>query len=105
MCIRDRRYINLVFASARRQVSDAHLAEDVTQLVFVRLARSARKLRPDSVLAGWLHADTGLTALQVMRRERRRQRREEQVINEQSDEQLWHSVSPLIDEALDHLAT
>jgi RNA polymerase sigma factor (sigma-70 family) len=98
------RYINLVFAAARRQVQDAHLAEDVTQLVFVRLARNARRLRPDSVLAGWLHADTRLTALQVLRQERRRRAREGEMIKQPSDEQLWKSVSPLIDEALDRLA-
>jgi RNA polymerase sigma factor (sigma-70 family) len=48
-----RRYVNLVHGSATRQLIDHHLADDVTQAVFIVLARKAGKIRGD-YLAGWL---------------------------------------------------
>lgn len=48
-----RRNGGLVFAAARRQTGDHHLAEDVTQAVFLLLSRKARQLQGRPV-AGWL---------------------------------------------------
>jgi len=48
-----RRRIDFVYATALRQVGgDAHLAQDVTQSVFLALARSARSLARRQVLTG-----------------------------------------------------
>jgi RNA polymerase sigma factor (sigma-70 family) len=69
------RYGGLVFASARRQVGpDA--AEDVTQAVFLVLAKKAPALRRDVILSSWLFRTTGFAVAQFRRREARRARRE-----------------------------
>ena len=39
------RYVDVVWASARRQLRDAHAADDVTQAVFILLAQKAESIR------------------------------------------------------------
>jgi len=71
------RHIDLVYSAALRVAGgDSHLAEDVTQMVFIDLARKARFLSRDVVLAGWLYQHTWFTAAKTVRAERRRQIRE-----------------------------
>jgi RNA polymerase sigma factor (sigma-70 family) len=50
-----RLHVGMVYSVCRRQLGDAHWAEDVTQAVFVLLARKAEKLAEDVVLGGWLY--------------------------------------------------
>lgn len=53
------RKVGLVFAAALRQMGgEAHLAQDVTQAVFIALAANAARLKRHAVLAGWLHTTT-----------------------------------------------
>src|SRR6478609_578213 len=74
-----KRYVDLVHSAALRQVGgDAHLAHDVTQSVFVDLARKARSLSGRTVLAGWLYTSTHFAAAKVVRTEQRWRTREQE---------------------------
>src|SRR5437667_12684502 len=72
-----RLHIDMVYSVARRQVRDAHLAEDVTQRVFVLLAQKAATLRREVLLGGWLYNTARLAAADTQRAEFRRLRHEQ----------------------------
>src|SRR3989449_9370745 len=65
------RHVHLVYATALRQVGDAGLAEEITQNVFVALARKAPRLARLETLAGWLHRTSILEAKARIRSELR----------------------------------
>jgi RNA polymerase sigma factor (sigma-70 family) len=101
------RHINLVYSVALRCVCDPHLAEEVSQAVFVILARKAAQLRHDKALSSWLFQTTRLTANNFVRGETRRHRREQEahmqsVLNE-SGAGIWPGIAPLLDDAVGEL--
>src|ERR1017187_6454665 len=49
------RYVNLVYSTALRHTSNPHHAEEVTQAVFIILARKAGSISSKVVLTGWLY--------------------------------------------------
>jgi len=104
------RYVNFVYSTAVRLVDgDGHLAEDVTQTVFVHLARNAHRLTGDLMLGGWLHRDTCNVASKIMRGQHRRQARERQAaemnaLQDHSEENLAR-IAPVLDDAINHLGS
>jgi RNA polymerase sigma factor (sigma-70 family) len=67
--------LDLVYSIALRQVRDPHLAEDVTQNVFLIAARKASSIPPHRA-AAWLVKATRYAALAALRSQRRRSRHE-----------------------------
>src|SRR3954471_22933079 len=106
-------YIDLVYSAARRQVRDAHLAEDVTQAVFIVLAQKAKSIPRDRPLSAWLLKTTSYTAANARRLRSRRQDYErkaaemaaemERANQGETKETGWEELTPLLDEGLHRL--
>ena len=101
------RHINLVYSTALRSVGSAHAAEEISQAVFIILARKAKSLGAKTILAGWLHQTTRLTAANFLRGEIRRQKREQEAYMQSTlnepDANVWPQIAPLLDDALGKL--
>jgi len=100
-----RRHVNLVYSAALRHTGIAAQAEEITQAVFVILARKAASLREGLVLDAWLFETTRLTTLSFLRGERRRQFREQEaymqsVLQESTPDPVWPQLAPLLDDAV-----
>jgi len=103
-------HLSLVYSAALRQVRDRHLAEDVTQSVFLVLARKAKGLRPGASLAAWLLVTTRYLALDALDARARRERHEREaaaMANSHTppiDPAQWDAMSPHLDAALASLS-
>src|SRR5258706_2184569 len=101
-------YVNFVFSTAMRMVGgDWALAEDISQTVFVDLARKAVRLPENVQLGGWLHRHTWFVARKAMRREQRRVAREKRAVEMNSAEDYTDGnlsqVSLVLDEVINAL--
>ncbi len=105
-----RRHVDFVYSAALRMVrNDSHLAQDVTQGVFVALAKNASQLIDHKVLSGWLHRTAHNIAAQNIRTEVRRRAREQEAVamNEllsAEPDAAWENIAPYLDTALGELS-
>jgi RNA polymerase sigma factor (sigma-70 family) len=103
-----RRHIDLVYSAAVRMVRDGHLAEDVTQAVFMALAHNARPLADCHRLSGWLHRTAQNLAANAVRSEVRRRAREQEAaamheLLSPEPDALWERIAPHLDAAVGEL--
>ena len=102
------RYLNLVYSAALRSAGNAHAAEEITQAVFIILARKAKSFGGKTVLSGWLYQTARLTAANYLRTEIRRQNREQEVFMQTEPQtaaanETWDQLAPLLDDAMGRL--
>ncbi len=108
------RHAGTVYASALRQTRNPEMAEEVTQAVFILLARKAATFNSRVILGGWLFRAAHFAARDLAKSEHRRQRRETAAYHmspedavppvEPVDESLWTRVAPVLDRSLHRLA-
>ncbi|HTR43659.1 MAG TPA: sigma-70 family RNA polymerase sigma factor [Pseudomonadales bacterium] len=100
------RYIGLVYSAALRQVRDPGLAQEITQSVFVILARKAGSIRSGTILPGWLYRTTRYVAAAALKMQQRRERRELEVQMQAAlpeTDPAWEQLAPALDEAMAQL--
>ena len=98
------RHVDMVFGTAMRQIGDAGAAEEITQNVFVALARTSGKLGSHPTIAGWLHQTAINKSREWLRQELRRRKREQISLHLEAvragGDSVWSPLVPLLDEAL-----
>ena len=102
------RHINLVYSAALRKTGNPHAAEEITQAVFIILARKAGRILDKTILPGWLYQTARLTASSHLRRESRRTRREQEAFMQSESyavapEETWEQLAPLLEDAMGQL--
>lgn len=110
-----RRHVDLVFSAAARRTRDRHLAEDVTQAVFVVLARKASRLGAgDGAVSAWLLKCVRYASANAIKMQARRRKHEESArtagaragggsgacSSNPTDVLIWHEIAAQLDDAV-----
>ena len=102
------RHVNKVYSVALRHTGNPHRAEEITQAVFVILARKSRHLGQKIIFRAWLYQTARFAALTFIRGEIRRAHREQeahmQTVANENESQVWTQIAPLLDSALADLS-
>jgi RNA polymerase sigma factor (sigma-70 family) len=102
------RHLALVYSTCLRQLRDAHLAEDVTQAVFVLLAQKAAGLNERVVIAGWLMKTARFCCNNARAKQHNRVTHEKRIaqMRENSDQPdaAWSEIEGLLDDSIDQLS-
>src|SRR4051812_13941708 len=103
-----RRHVDFVYSTALRELAgNHHLAQDVTQMVFVDLARKAAALSRHPAIFAWLHRSTRYAVFNTRRKEARRSALKEAVANDraisESPSPSWGDIGPVLDGLVDEL--
>jgi uncharacterized protein (TIGR03435 family) len=99
------RHINKVYSVALRHTRNSHQAEEITQAVFVILAKKAGGLGKRVILSGWLYQTARLASVTLLRSEIRRARREQEahmqnILDQPVSDEAWQQIAPRLDEAM-----
>ena len=95
------RYLPLVYSAALRQVGNAALSQQVTQVVFILLARTAERFSGSATVVGWVYSTTCSVAAKVGGTQRQQVHPAELI--EASIAELptaWEELAPALDEAM-----
>ncbi len=102
------RHVNLVYSTALRKAGNPNAAEEITQAVFIILAKKAGTFRKSAFLSGWLYQTTRLAAQNFLRSEIRRSHREQeaymQSLSNETDLNVWEQVAPHLEDAMGRLS-
>jgi RNA polymerase sigma factor (sigma-70 family) len=98
------RHVNKVYSVALRHTRNPSQAEEITQAVFVILAKKSRQMKKGVVVSGWLYETARLTTVTYIRSEIRRTRREQEAHMQseldRTESDAWTEIAPVLDAAM-----
>src|SRR5271157_2620680 len=101
------RHVNLVHSAALRKTGNPHAAEEITQVVFILLAKKSAGLQKGTILSGWLYQAARLTSASFLRTELRRLRREQKAgmesLSNGTEPGVWRDMAPMLEDAMGNL--